>query len=100
MKLAACVRRSLVNWSALELSLVDRLSHRFPIIYRLEGNNKFTVRLIMASPLVGTRDIQTLPTTPCSVVLRKEYFDCPQRDSHAVHYTKKMGERGICTLVL
>ncbi len=41
--LAASVRRSLVNWSALELSLVDRLSRRFLIIYRLEGNNKFTV---------------------------------------------------------
>jgi hypothetical protein len=31
-------------------------------------------------------DIQGLPTTPCSIVLRKEYFDCPQRDSQAVHY--------------
>jgi hypothetical protein len=32
------------------------------------------------------RDIQRLPTTPFSLVLRKEYFDCPQRDSQAVHY--------------
>jgi hypothetical protein len=23
---------------------------------------------------------------PFSLVLRKEYFDCPQRESHAVHY--------------
>ncbi len=23
---------------------------------------------------------------PFSLVVRKEYFDCPQRDSHAVHY--------------
>jgi hypothetical protein len=23
---------------------------------------------------------------PFSLVLRKEYFDCPQRDSHSVHY--------------
>jgi hypothetical protein len=29
---------------------------------------------------------EILPTTPFSLVLRKEYFDCPQRDSHAVHY--------------
>ncbi len=29
--------------------------------------------------------IQRLPTTPFSLVLCKEYFDCPQRDSHAVH---------------
>jgi hypothetical protein len=32
------------------------------------------------------RYIRSLPTTPFSLVLRKEYFDCPQRDSHAVHY--------------
>ncbi len=33
-------------------------------------------------------DIQRLPMTPFSLVLHihKEYFDCPQRDSHAVHY--------------
>jgi hypothetical protein len=28
-----------------------------------------------------------IPTAPFSLVLRKEYCDCPQRDSHAVHYT-------------
>ncbi len=27
------------------------------------------------------RDIQRLPTTTFSLLLRKEYFDCPQRDS-------------------
>jgi len=27
-----------------------------------------------------------ISTTPFSLVLRKEYFDCPQRDFHAVHY--------------
>jgi hypothetical protein len=27
--------------------------------------------------------VQRIPTTPFSLVLRKEYFDCPQRDSHA-----------------
>jgi hypothetical protein len=32
------------------------------------------------------RDILRLPTTPFSLVLRKEYFDSPQRDSHAVQY--------------
>ncbi len=41
------------------------------------------------------RDIQRLPTAPFSLVLRKEYFDCPQRDSHAVHYcTINRGGRG------
>jgi hypothetical protein len=30
--------------------------------------------------------IQRLPTTPFSLVLRKEFFDCPQSDSHEVHY--------------
>jgi hypothetical protein len=40
---------------------------------------------------------QILPTTPFSLVLRKEYFDCPQRDT----LTFKRGEaRGVCTLVL
>ncbi len=33
-------------------------------------------------------------------MLRREYFDCPQRDSHAVHYIQKRGEWGVCTLVL
>jgi hypothetical protein len=33
--------------------------------------------------------VQRLPTTNFSLVLRKEYFDCPQRDSHAVHYIYK-----------
>jgi hypothetical protein len=32
---------------------------------------------------VQSRDI---PMTLFPLVLRKEYFDCPQRDSHAVHY--------------
>jgi len=39
---------------------------------------------------------------PFSIVLRKEYFDCPQRDSHVVHYILKRGEREVrtfsCTL--
>ncbi len=35
---------------------------------------------------VLNRDKQILPTTSFSLVLRKEYFDCPQRDSRAVHY--------------
>ncbi len=33
-------------------------------------------------------------------MLRKEYFDCPQRDSHAEHYIYLRGERRVCTLVL
>jgi hypothetical protein len=46
------------------------------------------------------RDTWRLHTTPLSLVLRKEYFDYPQRDSHAVHYIQKRGEMGVCTLVL
>ncbi len=57
-----------------------------------------------SSPLeTGTgcsRDIQRLPTTPFGLVLRKEYFDGPQRDSHAVQLHLKSGEMGVCTLVL
>jgi hypothetical protein len=40
------------------------------------------------------------PRPTFSLVLRKEYFDCPQRDSHAMHYILKRGERGVCTFVL
>jgi hypothetical protein len=47
-----------------------------------------------------SRDIQRLPTTFFSLVLRKEYFGCPQRDSHAVHYIYKRKEREVCALVL
>ncbi len=43
-------------------------------------------RMVRAARCVQVRDIQRLPTTPFSLMLRKEYFDCPQRDSHAVHY--------------
>jgi hypothetical protein len=39
----------------------------------------------------GNRDKQRFTTTPFSLVLHKEYFDCPQRDSHAVHYIKRGG---------
>jgi hypothetical protein len=41
---------------------------------------------IAGSTTLLIRDIQRLPTTPFSLELRKEYVDCPQRDSHAVHY--------------
>ncbi len=51
-------------------------------------------------PKITLRKIQRLPMTPFSLLLRKEYFDCPQRDSHAVHYKKKRGDRGVFTLVL
>ncbi len=44
---------------------------------RVEEGGKFNI-------LPG--DIQRLPMTPFSSVLGKEYFDNPQRDSHAVHY--------------
>jgi hypothetical protein len=36
--------------------------------------------------------IQRLTPTPLSLVLHKEYIDCPQRDSHAVHYIYLRGE--------
>jgi hypothetical protein len=44
--------------------------------------------------------VQRLPTAPFYLMLRKEYFDFLRRDSHAVHYIFKRGERGVCTLVL
>ncbi len=47
---------------------------------------------------ISHRDIQRLPMTPFSSVLRKEYLDCPQIDSHAVHL--KEGGEGSLTLVL
>ncbi len=36
--------------------------------------------------LAPYRDIQRVHTTTLSLVLCKEYVDCPQRDSHAEHY--------------
>ncbi len=42
-----------------------------------------------------TRDIQRLPTTTFSLVLRKEYFDCPQRDSHAVHLIEEGRSKSV-----
>ncbi len=40
----------------------------------------------------------SIPTR--DLVLRKEYVDCPQRDSHAVHYIKRVEEGCLysCTL--
>ncbi len=38
-------------------------------------------------PKIETRDIEnTHDTTPFSLVFRREYFDCPERYSHEVHY--------------
>ncbi len=42
--------------------------------------------------LVNVRDVQRLPTALFPLVLRKEYFDCPERDSYDVHYFIR-GER-------
>ncbi len=49
--------------------------------------------------LPWTKDIQRLHTTNFSLVLRKEYFDCPQRDSNAVRYItfKEGGEGSLCS---
>jgi hypothetical protein len=44
------------------------------------------------------RDIQRLPTTTFSLVLRKEYFDCPQRD-YAPYITFNRGGRGESVLL-
>jgi hypothetical protein len=33
-----------------------------------------------------SRDIQRLLRTLFPLEMRKEYFDCPERDSHAEHY--------------
>ncbi len=48
--------------------------------------------------LVSTRDIQRLSTTPFSLVLRKEYFDWPQRDSRSTLHLKE-GRRGESVLL-
>ncbi len=34
--------------------------------------------------------------TPSSLVLRKEYFDCPQRDSYVVQYIKNVNTEFFC----
>ncbi len=48
-----------------------------------------------------SRDIQRLLPTLFPLVMRKEYFDFPERDSYAVvHYIWERGERGVGTLVL
>jgi hypothetical protein len=51
---------------------------------------------------IASREIRRLSTTPFSLVLRREYFDCPQRDSYAVHYIYSMGRGSLysCTLCL
>jgi hypothetical protein len=49
---------------------------------------------------VAIRGIEITHEPPFSLMLLKEYFDYPQRDSHAVHYIQKRGNRGVCTLVL
>ncbi len=45
------------------------------------------------------RDIERLPTAPFSLVLRKEYFDYPQRDSHTQYITFNRGESGESVLL-
>jgi hypothetical protein len=53
-----------------------------------------------AYTLLDISDIEITHDSLLSLLLPKEYFDCPQRDSHAVHYILKRGETGVCTLVL
>ncbi len=49
---------------------------------------------------LSSREIQRLPKAPFSLVLRKEYCDCPQRDFHAVHYIEKKGGERLCSCTL
>ncbi len=51
-------------------------------------------RYLKGAKFLKTRDIHRLPTTTFSLVLRKEYFDCPQRDSHEVQYMVGRGGGG------
>ncbi len=44
--------------------------------------------------------IRMLTVYPSRIRIRNTDFDCPKRDSHAVHYIQKSGERGVCTLVV
>ncbi len=63
--------------------------NRFSIEYiydRVNGPMQIGWFGVPAHHLGTVRDTQRLPTTPFSLVLRKEYFDRPQRDFHAVHY--------------
>jgi hypothetical protein len=50
------------------------------------GNTLANRELILEAIALHQRYIERLPTSPFSLVLCKEYFGCPQRDSHAVHY--------------
>jgi hypothetical protein len=58
----------------------------FFMVFRNEAINivKNCFRYIRAG-WVGSHQ-RYMEITRFSLVLRKEYFDCPQRDSHAVHY--------------
>jgi hypothetical protein len=51
------------------------------VLFTICRLDSLSLRLLVYNP---TRDIWRLPTTPFSLVLRKDYFDCSQRDSHAV----------------
>ncbi len=73
---------------------VDWLLHQVTFIWAASGQRSTTTSLprtvslvfFLIEKLLASRDIQRLPTTPFSLVLRKEYFDCPLRDSFAAHY--------------
>ncbi len=56
------------------------------IIFSLLPCKRLTVKDNLRWIQDRSRYIHRLSTTPISLVLRKEYFDCPQRDSHAEHY--------------
>ncbi len=50
--------------------------------------------------LVRQEIYRDCPRPPFSLVLGKEYFDCPQRDAHAVQHLKEREEGSLdsCTV--
>jgi hypothetical protein len=67
----------MANGMETELRIPFSSAREAEIVY-----NSLRVEVEPARSKVGFTDIQRLPTTPFSLVLRKEYFDCPQRDSY------------------
>ncbi len=59
-------------------------------------------RLPRAEPCSRTEQRRSLADqkTTTSGPSLSPYFNCPQRDFHAVHYIEKRGEWGVCTLEL
>ncbi len=68
----------------------------FPLFFT---NRADTIRYGRGGGGYRTRDIQRLPTTPFSLVLRKEYLTV-HRETLTQYITfKRGGERGVCTRI-